>query len=186
MATTRLFTVEDLEAMAEDERFELIQGELVPLSPIGRPHGTLLFNVGSPLFAHVEENRLGNVYGGEIGVILHRDPDTVLAPDIAFVRGEPIPLENEEEGYIPFAPDLVIEIASPSDSRPALRRNVARYHEAGVPNVWLVEYRSRTVSKFPLGGTEQVLTEADVLGGGDVVPGFRLPVADIFRQFARR
>ena len=95
MATTQLVSVADLEAMPEDERYELIRGELVPMSPIGRPHGTLLFNVGGPVFDHVERQRLGNVYGGEVGVILHREPDTVLAPDIAFVRGEPVPLMDE-------------------------------------------------------------------------------------------
>jgi Uma2 family endonuclease len=158
----------------------LIQGELVPMSPIGGSHGTLLFNLGSPLSQHVKQRRLGSVYGGEIGVVLSLDPDMVLAPDIAFVSGEPIPAVDQPEGYLRQLPDLVIEIASPSDSRPALRRKVALYHQAGIPNVWLVEYRSRTVSKFPLGGNEEVLTEADVLDGGGVVPGFRLPVADVF------
>jgi Uma2 family endonuclease len=175
-------SVADLEAMPEDDLYELIRGELVPMSPIGRPHGALHFNVGGPLCDHVERQRLGNVYGGEVGGILHREPDTVPAPDIAFVRGEPVPLMDEEGGYIPSVPDLVIEIAAPSDCRRSLRRKVALYQEAGVPNVRLIEYCSRTVSAFPLGGSEQVLTVADVLDGGDEVPGFRLPVADIFRS----
>jgi Uma2 family endonuclease len=180
MARTKLVTVEDLEAMPEDSRLELIQGELVPMPPIGRSHGSFLFNLGSPLSQHVKQFGLGSVYGGEVGVVLSHDPDMVLAPDIAFVRGEPIPAVEQPEGYLRQLPDLVIEIASPSDSRPALRRKVALYHQAGIPNVWLVEYRSLTVSLFPLGGVEQVLTEADTLDGGEVVPGFRLPVAEIF------
>lgn len=166
--------------MPEDDRYELIAGVLHPLSPMGQRHGAMLVNFGAPLTEHVKHHRLGSVYGGGIGVVLTLDPDTVLAADIAFVRGAPIPAVEQPAGYLRQLPDLAIEIASPSDSRPALRRKVALYHQAGIPSVWLIEYRSLSVSLFPLGGAEQVLTEADTLDGGEVVPGFRLPVSEIF------
>lgn len=181
MATTKLFTAADLARMPDDERYELIRGELKPMSPVGKPHGRLLFRIGTPLSRHVDERDLGAVYGGDVGVILERDPDTVLAPDIAFVRGAPPTLNEEEEGYFVLVPDLAIEIASPSNSGQELREKVAHYLEAGVPAVWLFEPRPRTVTLFAANGAETVLTETDTLDGGEVVPGFRLPVADIFR-----
>lgn len=181
MAITKLFTAADLARLPDDERYELIRGELKPMSPVGKPHGRLLFRIGTPLSRHVEERGLGAVYGGDVGVILERDPDTVLAPDIAVVRGAPPTLNDEDEGYFVLVPNLVIEIASPSNSRQELREKVAQYLEAGVPAVWLFEPRTQTVTLFDATGAETLLTETDTLDGGDVVPGFRLSVAAVFR-----
>ena len=181
MATTKLVTAEELERFPEDERYELIRGVLRPMTPVGGPHGVILFRFGSPLWEHVEEHRLGVLYGGDVGVVLERDPDTVLAPDIAFVRGGPSSLQDLTEGFLDLIPDLVVEIASPSETRPELREKVALYRQAGVPNVWLLEPKYRTITLFAADGSETVLTEADVLDGGEVVPGFRLPVAEVFR-----
>lgn len=125
MATTKLVTAQDLVRMPKDDRHELVRGGLRAMSPLGRPHGLLLFRIGGPLTKHVAEHDLGAVYGGDIGVFLERDPDTVLAPDIAFVRGAPTSLADQAEGYIARPPDLGIEIASPSDSWRALREKAA-------------------------------------------------------------
>ncbi len=181
MVSTKLVTAEELERLSEDERYELIRGELRPMSPTSRPHGRILGRVSAPLITHVDENCLGMVYVGDVGIVLETDPDTVLAPDIAFVRGEPHPLAEEQDGYFRILPTLVVEIASPSDTRQDLRDKARRYREAGVPNVWLVEYRTRSMSHIDAAGREQVLGEQDTLDGGDLIPGFRLPIADIFR-----
>jgi Uma2 family endonuclease len=181
MVTTRLVTAEELEQMGEDARYELVRGELRPMSPVGRPHGVILGRVSTPLIAHVDGRGLGTIYLGDVGVILERDPDTVLAPDLAFVRGDPQALVEIGEGFFRVMPDLVMEVGSPSDSRKDLRDKAAQYLDAGVPNVWLVEYRTRSVSWIGPDRIERVFRMGEVLDGGDLIPGFRLAIADVFR-----
>jgi Uma2 family endonuclease len=181
LVATKLFTAEELKAMGEDVRNELVRGELRPMSPIQDPHGRLLFRVGTPLDLHLERTGLGYVTGGEIGIILERDPDTVLAADLAVVLDGRRPLAETEQGYLTRLPALVVEIASPSDGRTELRAKAKRYLDAGVENVWLVEYRTRTVSWIATDRNERVYKVGDVLDGGDLIPGFRLAIADIFR-----
>ena len=181
MVLTVRMSAEDLMRLPDDARYELIEGELRPMPPIGRPHGKLLFRVGNPLTSFVERHGLGEVYGGEIGTVLGRDPDTVLAADIAFVRAGRRAVDDDGDGYIPGVPDLVVEIASPSDTRTALRDKVKRYLAAGVPLVWVVEPKTRTVSRFGADGVERVLTVADDLDGEDILPGFRLAVSLIYQ-----
>jgi Uma2 family endonuclease len=151
------------------------------MSPVGMLHGLILGRVTSPLIVHVDHTGLSLVYVGDVGVVLDNDPDTVLAPDFAFVRGEPMRLESIADGYFRVMPHLVGEIASPSDSRSDLRDKAMRYLEAGVPNVWLIEYRTRTLAWITADREERVFTVGDVLDGGDLIPGFRLAIADIFR-----
>jgi Uma2 family endonuclease len=181
VAATKLLTAEDLEAMGEDARYELVRGELRPMSPVGKPHGLVLGRVTTPLIVHVDTNRLGTVYIGDVGVVIGRNPDTVLAPDFAFVRGEPMALEEVSEGFFRVMPDLAGEIGSPSDSRRELRRKAQQFLDAGVPNVWLFESATRTVTWMTADGSERVYQIGDVLDGGDLIPGFRLAIADVFR-----
>lgn len=180
MATTTLVTAEELELLPDAERYELIRGVLYPVSPAGRPHGRVMGNVAEPLLRHVREQNLGVVYVGDVGVILERDPDTVLGPDISFVRADRLPA-GDGRGYMPFVPDLAIEIISPSQTRPEAREKVDSYLAAGVPHVWLFDPRRRTVTVFGGTGGVTVLTEDDPLDGGDLLPGFRLSIADVFR-----
>ena len=179
-ATTKLMTAEELLDMPDDGfRYELVRGELRKMAPAGRVHGKRGNRVNYSLSAHVYENDLGEVYLAESGFHLEVDPDHVLAPDIAFVTREREDEFPDADGFFPGPPDLAIEVISPSDRYTEVADKVAEWLAAGTRMVVVVNPRNRTVQAHtPEGVTE--LTEADTLDGGDVVPGWRLPVADIF------
>jgi Uma2 family endonuclease len=181
MVSTKLMTAEELERLpAGDNRYELVQGELVPMSPVNLVHVRTVMNVLVPLRTFVAEHRLG-IVGPEGGFVLFREPDTVLAPDIAFDRAERWPTGEAEKHFGYFPPDLAVEVRSPSESMRSLLAKDQMYLDAGVRLVWLVDPESPTVIVLVPDADPQTLTEGDVLDGGDVVPGFRLPVADVFR-----
>ena len=181
MATkAKLMTAEELLAMPDDGfRYELVRGELVKIAPAGRVHGKRGNRVNYSLSKQVYENNLGEVYLAESGFHLETDPDHVLAPDIAFVSREREVATPDASGFFPGPPDLAVEVVSPSDRLTEAAEKVAEWLAAGTRMVVVVNPRNRTVqSHTPDGVTE--LTEADTLDGGDVVPGWRLCVADIF------
>ena len=173
-------TAEELLAMPDDGyRYELVRGELIKMPPAGHMSSFREMRVGSRLAVYVDENRLGRVYGPSGGFTLAIGPDTVLAPDASFVRQERVDAVGDGDGFFPGAPDLVVEVISPSDRLTAVGRKVEEWLNAGVLVVVVVNPRNRTVQAHtPDGVTE--LTETDTLDGGDVVPGWRMPVADIF------
>lgn len=114
--TTRRMTADELFRMPEDGyRYELIDGELIKMSPIGVEHSVILMKLGARLTTYVEENNLGSVGGGDVGVWLTENPGTVIAPDIAFVSKENIPPEGIPTGFWKQTPDSVVEIISPSE-----------------------------------------------------------------------
>ena len=181
MATkSRLMTAEELLAMPDDGfRYELVRGELVKMPPAGHVHGKRGSRVNYSLSAHVYQNDLGEVYLAETGFHLETDPDHVLAPDASFVRQERVEAAGDGDGYFPGPPDLAIEVISPSDRYTEVEAKVEEWLNAGTRMVVVVNPRNRTIQAHtPVGVTE--LTEADTLDGGDVVPGWRLSVADIF------
>ena len=181
MATTRLLTATDLEAMGSAyDLYELYDGVLRETDPMGQRHGEIQFEMGGPLHAHVRANRLGRVYPSDTRFILFRHPDTVVMPDLAFVREDRLAPANARDGYAPYAPDLAVEVVSPSNRMVEILEKITLYGRAGVPLVWLVEPRARTVTVYAVGREPLILGEGDTLDGGDVIPGFRLPVADIF------
>src|SRR5919202_6996359 len=109
-------TVEDVERLAEDEcRYDLLDGELIRMAPAGGEHGALAIRLGSHLHNFVEQRRLGQVFGAETGFILARNPDVLLGPDAAFVRADRLPPRDQRRSYFRLAPDLAVEIISPSD-----------------------------------------------------------------------
>ncbi|MDP9363937.1 MAG: Uma2 family endonuclease [Chloroflexota bacterium] len=115
------------------------------------------------------------------GLFLAHEPDTVVAPDVAFVRAERLPSPSERRGFSPVVPDLAVEVVSPSDRQAKVDEKVALYLAAGVPLLWVAYPRRRVVRVHRPGREPVELGEGDVLDGEDVLPGFRLPVADVFR-----
>ena len=181
MATkAKLMTAEELLRMPDDGfRYELVRGELIRMPPAGHMSSFHEMRVGSRLAVYVDENRLGRVYGASGGFTLERAPDTVLAPDAAFVRRERVETAGDGDGFFPGPPDLAVEVISPSDRLTEVADKVGEWLVAGTCMVVVVNPRNHTVQAHtPDGVTE--LTESDTLDGGDVVPGWRLPVADIF------
>ena len=172
---------EELLHMPDDGfRYELVRGELRRTTPAGSLHGRIAVRIGWKLARHVEENRLGNVYAAETGFRLTADPDTVRAPDVAFVSRARAEAIGEVEGFWPETPDLAVEVISSGDGYADVEEKVFDWLDAGTRMVVVVNPRqhSATVYKSPTDIT--ALAEADILDGGDVVPGFELAVREIF------
>lgn len=181
MTTKTQYTAGELFQMPDDGyRTELVKGELVRMTPVGGRHGQLTVVISEKLNHYVRARNLGVVCAGDPGFILSRDPDTVRAPDVAFVSRERIPKEGVPRGYWRGAPDLAVEVISPDDRYEDVEEKVRQYLEAGSRLVWVVSDRARTVAVYRSLKGFQVLTEQDVLGGDDVLPGFSCPVSEIF------
>lgn len=161
-------------------RYELVRGELRKMTPAGFRHGQLVVNLTVPLGAFVKQHRLGVVLGAETGFKLANNPDTVLAPDIAFIKHERIVLVGETEKFWSGAPDLAVEVLAPSDTVYEVEEKVAAWLGSGSQVVWAVNPKLRSLHIHRPGTSIQTLTEIDVLDGQDVIPGFQLLVAELF------
>jgi Uma2 family endonuclease len=178
---TKAVTADELFMMSNDDfRYELVKGELVKMSPTGGKHGILTIRLGAALVQHVEANNLGEAFGAETGFILSTKPDTVRAPDVAFVSRERIPPGDFPEKFWPGAPDLAVEVLSPSDTLYGVEEKIEEYLEAGVKLVWIVNPKKRTITIYQPNIEPQILTEADTLDGRDVVPGFQYVLKRLF------
>jgi Uma2 family endonuclease len=182
MATThQLMTAEELLRLPDDGyRSELARGELRKMAPAGHIHGRVAINVTTPLDRHVRDHHLGVVYAVETGFKLASNPDTVRAPDAAFIRRERVEEVGDLEGYWPGAPDLAVEVISPGDTYTDVQEKVFDWLEAGTRMVILVMPRKRIVTVYRSMTDMIMLTEHDTLDGGDVVPGWKIPVRELF------
>ena len=179
--TTKLVTADELLMMPDDGfRYELVKGELKRMPPTGREHGSVTMALAAPLHTYVKLNRLGQVYAAETGFKLESDPDTVRAPDIAFVRAERIQSAGRVQGYGEGAPDLAVEVLSPGNTKREMAEKVEEYFAAGARSVWVINPKLKTVTVYRSLTEIITLTEKDTLDGGAVVPGFQIPVAEIF------
>jgi Uma2 family endonuclease len=180
MTTTRLYTAEDLEALGSDAPYVLIDGRLVyEEMGSGRRASRLALRLGARLAAVVDAGKLGEVYGADGTFVLRRGPDTVLVPDGAFVRADRLP-PGDDRGFLRVAPDIAIEVLSPSNRPAEIARKVGLYLAAGSSFVWIVDADARTVTVYAPDRGPRTLTENDTLDGGDVLPGFALPLAELF------
>ena len=178
--TTRPMTADELLKMPDDGfRYELVRGELIKMSPASHFHGESALAIGSSLRVHARANRLGRAYGADTGFRLASDH--VRAPDAAFVRAERV---NEvirgTPGYFPGQPDLAVEVISPNDRLTEVNEKVAEWLAAGTLAVVVVNPRNRTVRIHRSQMDDVILNEDDVLEVPDVVPGWRMPVSEIF------
>ncbi len=169
-----------------ERRAELIHGEVEEMSPATPLHGMQVIRITLPVARFVEEHALGEVFGAETGFTL-RHPDgteSVLAPDLAFIAAERLPAELPHE-FWSIAPDLVVEVLSPSESRHRVQQKTALWLQAGVRLVWNIDAATQTVTVHRADGSTQVLRPGDTLSGEQVLPGFELPVGEIFRPVRR-
>ena len=181
VAKTQLVTAEELLDMPDDGfEYELVRGELRKMAPAGSRHSVSGIDFATSLNIHVKANNLGRVFGADGGFLLARDPDTVRAPDVAFVRRERVEAIGIVSGYWPGPPDLAVEIISPNDRYTEVYEKVDEWLAAGTRMVVVVNPRNRTATVRVAGMNPVILNVGDTLDGGDVVPGWRMPVADIF------
>lgn len=188
---TRVWTAADLAALPENpgDRYELVEGRLVKMPPTYGVHGRRTSDLQFALESYVRQHQLGVLTAAETGFNLTRPGErreTVLAPDIAFVRAERAP-QVEVDDFPHLAPDLAVEVASPSDSRRRMAEKARRWLDRGARLVWVVWPRRREVDVWePDRPDARTLTATDTLDGGAVIPGFRILVAEVCPERSRR
>jgi len=176
----RGLTDSDLDRLEDDGyRYELRAGLLLREPPPGFGHGRVQMRLAAALAAFVRAQALGEVVP-DVGFVLALDPDTVRQPDLAFVQTARLSLLKDDTRRFPGAPDLAVEVLSPSDRPGDVHAKVADFLAAGTRAVWLVDPRHRSVICYRSLLEPRRLVEEDVLEGEDVLPGFSIAVAAIF------
>lgn len=183
MNTRKLLTAEGfLELGDANWRHELIRGEMIQLPMADMRHSRLSVEIVGGLWSFVKKWDLGSVTGPETGYTVARNPDVVLAPDGAFVSTGRKPDDGMPDTYFEGAPDLVVEIISEPDRYVYVNEKILLYMTAGAQLVWIVDPVSNTVTAYASDGTATLLTMNDDLDGGEVLPGFRVRLAEIFEE----
>ena len=178
MGVKTLLSVEEFERMPDDDlRHELDEGELLTMAPASEEHGDVEVAVLTRLHSFVTQHRLGKVYGGDTGFRIAKD--IVRAPDVAFLRKERLG-RGTRRSFVEGAPDLAVEIFSPSDSVPQLMRKVRQYLEHGSKTVWVVYPETQQVHVFQSGAADRILEAGDQLEAPELLPGFSGRVGELF------
>ena len=183
MSTTSQVTAAELLALPSGmgKRYELVLGELRVMSPAGWRRGNVVSNLHELLASFVKRHDLGMMFGAETGFRLARDPDTVRAPDIAFIAKQSLPTEMPREAFWPGAPDLAVEVLSPDDRTGEIDDKIEAWLAAGTIAVWIVDPKLRTVAIYEAENKVSVKSVGQALDGGALVPGFSCAVDDLFR-----
>lgn len=182
MSTTALVTAAELLKLPTGmgERYELITGELRVMSPSGWRHGEVVDNLQFLLGNFIRKHGLGRGFGAETGFLLTRDPDTVRAPDFAFIAKEHLPTQKPSEAYWPGAPDLAVEVLSPGDRAGEVDEKIEAWLAAGAVAVWIVNPNLQTVMMYQPNQPAQIRSPGEILQGDPVLPGFSCPVDELF------
>jgi Uma2 family endonuclease len=179
----RKLSVEEFWQEYAGKPYELVRGEVKEKMPVGLWHGMIASVIDFHIREHLKRirKRLGRVMVETGFIISLPDGSSVRAPDVAFIRRERLP-KPLPEAFCEVAPDLVVEVISPNDAYSALREKVDEWLSAGVLVVWVVDPQRRVVEVFQVDKPLQVLREGDVLTAEEVLPGFRLPIQEIFAE----
>lgn len=181
-ASTALMTAEEFLRLGDDFHGELRRGKIITMSPAGSQHGAVAMAIGARIKIFVDDHGLGSVYAAETGFIISHDPDTVRAPDVSFVAAARIPEGGNGPGFFDGAPDLAVEVLSPSNTPAETAEKVDEYLKAGVRLIWVVDPSRKTVTAYTSAEKDfAVVNVGDTLNGVDVLPGFTLEVGMIFR-----
>jgi Uma2 family endonuclease len=175
-------TANELWCLSDDgyHRYELDRGRLLTMTPSGSLHGAVTVRLAAALSNYVDLSKAGVVLAGDAGFKLESDPDTVRAPDVAFISRDRIPSEGLTPRFWQGAPDLAVEVFSPGDKRSDVNRKIEQYLKSGVQQVWFVEPTPRRVTIHTANGKVVVLREGDTLEGGDLLPGFQYRLSRLF------
>jgi Uma2 family endonuclease len=178
---TAFLTIEEFERLPDDGwRLELVRGQVVREPPTGFEHGGVAFRIGSLLLRFVDEHTLGMVVGTDSGFVLADEPPTVRAPDVAFVSEDRLAFDPKR--FAPLAPDLAVEVLSPSNTMSEIQEKVLDYLDAGTRLVWIADPSSRTITVYRSRDEIRLIPADGELDGGDVLPGFRCKASELFRR----
>ena len=181
MSTTTLVTAEQLLYMPDNGfRYELIAGEVRKMSPAGWKHGLIAVSWEFCWGAMSGKISWARFSQSEPGFLLASDPDTVRAPDVAFIRRERLAAEKPSEAFWPGPPDLAVEVVSPGDTVNEVDDKVKAWLDAGTRMVWVIDPKWRSVTVYRSAVRVTVLTENDEISGEEVVEGFRCVVGELF------
>jgi len=184
--STALMTAEELMQLPDDGfRYELINGELEKMPPPGHPHGRIAFRLSLLLGQFILDNGLGEAFAPETGFQLTRNPDTVLAPDFAFVTNERFAEGSKAEGYWPGTPELAVEVLSPSDRPGRVKKKILQWLSFGTKQVWIVDPKHSTVTIHRSESDSTTFSGSDYLEAQDLLPGLRLSLDRIFGPWQR-
>ena len=179
--STALMTADELIQLPRDGfRWELINGEIEKMPPPGHPHGRIALRLCMYLGQFVLDHGLGEAFATDTGFKLTSNPDTVLAPDFAFVTTEHFAAGSKTEGYWPGPPDLAVEVLSPSDRPGRVKTKISRWLGFGVKQLWIVDPKSRTVTVYRSTIDTTTFSGSDYLESQDLLPGFRISLEKIF------
>lgn len=176
-----LMTADEFYAAYGDRCAELVRGKVQEMSPASGHHGLIAGENFGQLYAFVTAHDLGRVFAAETGFILSRNPNTVRAPDAAFITRERIGENRPERGFWPVAPDLAVEVMSPNDTAEEIESKIREYFAAGTRLIWVIYPSSRTVHVYASAQQSRILSTHETLDGGELLPGFACEIAQIFR-----
>ena len=180
-AVAKNITAEELYRMRLEGSYELVEGELISMSPANWHHGYFVMEIGGELRAFVRERGVGKVVGGETGLITKRGPDSVRGVDVGFISNERL-AQVQSESYLDVAPELVVEVVSPGNTRQEMREKVEEYFGVGVERVWIVEPKRERALVYRDAGHSDEIRRGGVLRGEGVLEGFALPLDDLFAE----
>jgi Uma2 family endonuclease len=171
---------EMLRSSLPNKRTELVRGVLVVREPAGYHHGDVAARLLVAIANHVNANGLGRVFAAETGFRLTRNPDTVRAPDVAYISAARLP-DPAPRGFAELAPDLAVEVLSPDDRPGEVLAKVGDWLNAGARVVWVVDPVHVIARVYRADGSESIVSETGALQGEDVLPGFEYPLSAMRR-----
>jgi Uma2 family endonuclease len=182
-AQSQVVTADQLYSQPSDGyRYELTKGKLVMMSPAGGRHGRIANRIAWLLSNHVLAHQLGEVFAAETGFLVETNPDTVLAGDVAFVEKARLAKLADDSHFLPLAPDLVVEVLSPSDSFSRVEAKALLWLECGCRLVLLVDPQNENAHTYRSRHEIKVYRRDETLDAGDAVPGWSVTVAEFFQR----
>jgi Uma2 family endonuclease len=176
-------TAEELMELPDDGfRYELVNGELEKMPPPGFPHGRIAMRLGIYVGQFILEHGLGEAVATDTGFKLTSNPDTVLAPDFAFITTERFREGKDTEGYWLGPPDLAVEVLSPSDRAGKVKQEIARWFSFGTRQIWIVDPKHSNITVYRSPSDSTVFSGSDFLEAQDLLPGFRISLERIFSK----